>query len=500
MKKWLALITILLGGVQLSFSQSYELDAIRLSTNNYFGTSRFSALGGAFASVGPDFSNLSHNPAGIGMYRSSVFMFSSGVNANWINSDYRNSVQNDSKNKFLIPNMGAVFSSGDLNRQKSAVIQSSAFGIGVNRLADYNRRETFSAVNATPFNSITYSWVEEVSAINGSFDGPVGFDQFSFEAVNAYQTFLVNYELDLEGYTSPVNSSITQTRFRETSGGKNEIVFSGGFNYIDKLYFGATLGIPIVNYEANTRFLERDFENSNPDFENFELSQRYRTNGLGVNLKVGLIYRIAPFMRAGFAIHSPERLSMNERYSSNISSRVFNTNFFFESPNGEFDYRLRTPWRAVLGTSFFLNKNGFLSVDYEVIDYSSIRYNFGNSFTEIAGSINNVINSKYRLAHNARVGLEIAIENFRLRGGYNYIGSPLKNSFAEQNYNYAQHRISGGWGIVAKKVAFDMAAIYAMSGEFELPYTLADRPVAPVQRNVNNLMVMFTMGFRFNDR
>jgi hypothetical protein len=500
MLKHLLTLSLILGGIHLSFSQTYEIDGLRLSTHNFYGTSRYAALGGAFSSVGPDFSNLNHNPAGIGMYRSSSVTVSSGVNANWINSSYRNTNQNANETKFLIPSVGAIFSSADTKNKKSATIQSTAFGIGVNRLADYNRRESFLALNNEPFNSITYSWVEEVTAINGSFDGPVDFNQFSFEAVNAYQTFLVNYDNDLLGYTSPVQNSINQSRFRETSGGKNEVLLTGGFNYLDKIYFGATLGIPIVNYRSTTRFLEDDFENSNPDFQNFELQQNFRTNGVGINLKAGVIYRVSPFMRLALALHSPERLSLSERYSSNIESVAFNINYFYESPEGEFDYKLRTPWRAIVGSSFFLKNKGFLSLDYELIDYSSIRYDFGNNFQDIANPINNNFKAKYKMAHNLRAGIEVALESFRLRGGYNYIGTPFKNSFATPSYNYAQHRISGGWGVVSKKVAFDMTAVYGFSNEVEVPYALVDRPVAPIFKNVNNLMIMATLGFRINDR
>ena len=46
-----------------------ELDALRYSTQNLSGTARYSAMGGAFGSLGGEFSALSSNPAGIGMYQ-----------------------------------------------------------------------------------------------------------------------------------------------------------------------------------------------------------------------------------------------------------------------------------------------------------------------------------------------------------------------------------------------------------------------------------------------
>jgi long-subunit fatty acid transport protein len=477
-------------------AQSYELDAIRFSTHNFSGTSRFTALGGAFAAVGSDFSNLSHNPAGIGMYRNSAIMITPGVNANNINSNYRGEDRKDSQTKFILPNMGAVFSSTEIG--KSATIQSASFGIGVNRMADFNRRDAFSAFNGDFQNSITYEWVQDVQSVFGTSDGFVDFDQFSFETVNAYQTYLVNYDPAVSGWTSPISDSITQSRFRQQIGSKNEIVFSGGFNYIDKLYFGATIGIPIIRYEATTRFVERDFQEANADFDEFELNQRYKTNGLGVNFKAGVLYRLSQVVRLGAAIHSPERVSMNERYSSDIDSYVFNTNFFYRSPTGEFDYTLRMPWRGVLGASFFMSDRGFFSVDYEAVDYSSIRYTFAPSFQDIADNINFDIRAKYKIAHNLRAGIEGVFDKFRLRAGYNYIGSPLKNAYAEKKYDYSQHRISGGWGVVGERVAFDMTVQYALSGEYQVPYSVAGQSVAPVQSNVNNILVMFTLAYRLN--
>ena len=45
-----------------------EIDALRYSTDAPLGTARFSAMSGAFGSLGGEFSALSQNPAGIVMY------------------------------------------------------------------------------------------------------------------------------------------------------------------------------------------------------------------------------------------------------------------------------------------------------------------------------------------------------------------------------------------------------------------------------------------------
>ena len=59
-----------------------EVDALRYSTQNLSGTARYAAMGGAFGSLGGEFSALSSNPAGIGMYQFSEFTFTPTLNLN----------------------------------------------------------------------------------------------------------------------------------------------------------------------------------------------------------------------------------------------------------------------------------------------------------------------------------------------------------------------------------------------------------------------------------
>ena len=53
-----------------AFAQS-AIDAYTLSQNDFRGTARFMAMGGAFGALGGDITSIVQNPAGIGVYRSS---------------------------------------------------------------------------------------------------------------------------------------------------------------------------------------------------------------------------------------------------------------------------------------------------------------------------------------------------------------------------------------------------------------------------------------------
>ena len=60
----------------ISINAQNEIDALRYSQQNMFGSARVSSMGGAFGSLGGDFSGLSQNPAGIGMYQFTEVTFS----------------------------------------------------------------------------------------------------------------------------------------------------------------------------------------------------------------------------------------------------------------------------------------------------------------------------------------------------------------------------------------------------------------------------------------
>ncbi|MDA3853446.1 MAG: hypothetical protein PF444_04305, partial [Bacteroidales bacterium] len=58
-----------------SISAQTAFDALSFSREVSGGTARYMSMGGAFSALGGDFSTLSVNPAGIGIYRSNEFTF-----------------------------------------------------------------------------------------------------------------------------------------------------------------------------------------------------------------------------------------------------------------------------------------------------------------------------------------------------------------------------------------------------------------------------------------
>lgn len=497
-------ISILFVGMENLFAQeynfdpNYESDILRFSSHNFGGTARFMSVGGAFGSVGADMSNFSHNPAGVGMYRNTVGQFSFGTRYSKYNTSYMAETSKDVKVSASIPSVGIVF--GNSKASKNGLFRSTAFGIVMNRLGEFNYSEKVSAFNTNPGSSISWNWANEMSDVyNGAFTNETSVNQVSFNTYTGFYGYLANFDSAILDYTSPVVDSFQQTRFTDVRGGKNEIAISGGANFLDKLYFGATVGIPILNYRRESRFIEEDESNNvatNTFFNSFELREDYRTEGIGFNLKIGAIYRPNKWLRLAAAAHSPERISMTERYSSVLDSDLDFGNYTISSGEGVFEYRMRMPWRTILGASIFFKESGFISVDYEAVGFNSMRYTFENNFREISDAYNQNLKTKYQVGHNVRVGAEAVYKTLRIRAGYNYSGSPLKKEFRVEGFDFSRHTFSSGFGLMFERVAVDFAYQHNLSKQFEQPYLVRDATVAGINKRVNQGFGVVTLSYK----
>src|SRR5688500_1438374 len=85
-------------------------DAVRYSFLNPTGTSRFSAMGGAFGALGADFSSISVDPGGLGIYKKSEISFTPSFYFQSADADFNGGGARDSNSNFNFGNAGMVFS------------------------------------------------------------------------------------------------------------------------------------------------------------------------------------------------------------------------------------------------------------------------------------------------------------------------------------------------------------------------------------------------------
>src|ERR1035437_11060972 len=115
-----------------------EVDALRYSQTNFLGTARSAGMAGSFGALGGDFSTLSTNPAGIGLYRKSEITFTPSFFNQSTTSNLNGTSLKDSKPNFNFGNAGIVWASYNPDAQYGW--KGFSFGFGYNRMNNFNNR------------------------------------------------------------------------------------------------------------------------------------------------------------------------------------------------------------------------------------------------------------------------------------------------------------------------------------------------------------------------
>ncbi|WP_118952341.1 OmpP1/FadL family transporter [Taibaiella helva] len=513
MNKYLNLI--LAAGLFLpaTASAQSELDALRYGQVTGAGTARSLSLGGAGGSYGADFSSLSINPAGIGVYRSSEITVTPVLRLNKIKSTYLGSTASDDRTRLNLSNFGAVFTkSARGNEYESSGWKAFSIGIGFNRIADFTANGYYAGNNS--LSSITEEFAADAkyNGISDQLAPPFGF--------LAYEGYVLDQDRNSIPYNNIISQggSLNQSKSWSSKGGINEWSLSLGGNYMEKLMLGASLALTSYKYDRTTNYTEKDATgNPNNDFDYLSYNELLSTTGLGFNAKLGAIYVINDIVRVGASFHTPTWTSFTDISDYNMTT---NTEGYkaslgggdtdpvsFKQPSAQyqFDYSLRTPWRAVLSATAFMGKYGFVTADYEYAAYSSMRYNFrDNSFNDYENALNQAIKDTYRGTHNFRVGVEGKLSNFMGRLGFAYYTSPFKQS---DLFDGQRMDLSAGVGARFGGFFVDLAYVHIMQKQSEYGYPLLMQdnaamgvrkiPVGLANLDYGNNLVALTLGFKF---
>ena len=210
------------------FAQN-DIDAFRFSQTNWSGTARFMGTGGAFSSIGGDFSALSVNPAAIGLYKKDEITFTPIViNAVNTTTVYNDESVEDSRVRYSLTNFGAVFS-WRMNRDlenPTTKWRMMQFGVGYNRVNDFNN--AFTATGMSGGSSMTNAFMNLSNGVdynNLSHDGLAAWNTWLIDTVPGDHSQYVNY---LAGH------NLRQNSYTRTRGGIDEMTFSLGANYDDQ--------------------------------------------------------------------------------------------------------------------------------------------------------------------------------------------------------------------------------------------------------------------------
>lgn len=509
MKRYILLFAIIILVPFLSSAQGLT-DALRYSDIQVQGTARSGAMGNAFGALGGDFTSVSINPAGLGLYRSGEFaVTASSTNTN-NESSYWGTNTKATDSKFSLNNISYVSTIPIKNRNEAGII-SVSLGIGYNRLKKFNSNTIYQGSNVNGSymdyvvdNANYYGYDHNNNNNNNSYN-------MQFYEDLAWETYMMNHDDNLNEYYSEIGDAgynQFQRKSIDRNGSIDEYSIATGINFNHKFYLGVSVGFIDVYYRESSRIYEEDSNNDIPNFDYFAHNSFLRTNGYGYNLKFGAIYKPVNEVRLGISIHTPTYYKLNDLFETSMESYIdwdINPEGYQEySPTNNYNYKLRTPLKATFSGAFIIAKKGLISVDYEYVDYSNAEFRSDGTGDDFSFE-NEEIQEAYKSSGNLRIGGEYRLSNtLSLRGGYELHGSAFnEQAFGsmQPNSNADLNIYSGGLGYKSGLFSFDLAYRYSVLDAYDLPYQV---PVdeyypAPQMASVQNIKhkVLFTFGYKF---
>ncbi len=504
MKKLILTLYAIAGFMTISFGQ--YVDQSLMFSQQYFGsTARSKAMGNAFGAIGGDFSSLSINPAGIGVYlRSEVSGSLNIIGLNNTEATYQGQMTDDRSNNFNFRNFGYVLATPVQNGGSGLV--SFNFGLGFNKLSNFNQTLSVGK-NGSPHsrmdafaentNGISSSnlWDENYPYENGTpWESKLSWENYLIDVANPDQNGVGNQYQSILFQNELVDQNLTINK----EGFLNEYVASFGANFNHQLYLGATIGMQDLYYNESSSYAE------DGEFGRFDYYSTARTRGFGYNLKLGVIYRPIPAVRLGAAIHTPTYFDLKEEFSSVMSSDLQNVStnadgsHKAESPLGDYGYKMDTPTRAIGSFAYQFGKKGMISFDYEYVDYgkSKLRngrdgYNFSFENTDIKTIFQPVSNLHFGGEYKPNDAVS-------LRAGYELFGNPYKtviSGVAQPNTNWSYNTINAGIGYRIDNVSFDISYSLGTKTDYNYIYQVSSAN-DPVKYNLKRNEVVFTMAIK----
>jgi hypothetical protein len=465
-------------------------------------------VGGAMGALGGDMSSMFNNPAGLGIYRSSEFQISPGLQFSGIRTSFvSDSLLPESRSNrtgIYFGSIGFVYS-----EELTGDWKNVNFGLSYSRLASFNRSFSFSGIST---GSRLVNFTEEANNSNAL---PENLDPF--EENLAWNAYFIDNPGGGTSYIGAATDSnyIRKSQLYRQSGGINELGISLAGNYMHKLYIGGTLGVDFIKQRELKDYEESD-PSGNMDFKSLRFREERNISGIGINFKFGLIYRFNKNLRMGMAIHSPTAYGLNEDYDTQLSGAVIWNDTLrtttaenpYASPTGKYEHNFYSPWLfnfnvgIVLGDKDAKTK-GFIGIEGEYLDYSSAAFSLKASDAsatvadqDYINNVNSAISETYQGVARAKIGAELALDKIRLRAGYRLQTNPYQKSV--KGVNDFRNDISLGFGIRNDDFFVDLAYNYTIAGFEYSPYYATSATNNP--RTVNDLnggVFLLSFGVRF---
>lgn len=450
----------------------YGEDAFKFSQYKNYGSARTVGMGGAFTALGGDARNTFVNPAGLGFYNRSEFSISPSFKSASTSTNYLGQSSSRNSSNSSIGQVSVIFNGKSNGRSK----MKSSFGLSYNNLVNFHNEFDYQGENNA--SSIQDYFAEQAtfrgaspSTLDSEFDPVTGIADTP--ETMYYQAYMIDpYENG--GYVVVEPSfPVSQSGRVTEQGNLGQLNLSYGVNIQDKTYLGVSVGLQSLNFNSINRH-DESFPNGEI-FNGFAYQDELVVRGTGVNLSIGMIYRITDDMRFGLSVTTPTALRTKETFYSAINidqkPNTFETDFqTIEVIPGDFTYRITTPLRANAGLGYILpGKIGVISAEAEYVGYSGMNVKDKQS-QAWSSEQNRGINDYYKDVINLKGGVELRLGKARVRGGVNYLADPY---VSDNGLNRSNFIVSGGAGFRSAKFFADASYSASSFDNAYTPYVLS---------------------------
>jgi len=488
-RSWTLMLTAVLFSA-VAQAQNEE-DALRISSYQLGGTARSTGLANAFGALGADGAAIGINPAGMGLYRVTELSITPSFEVNTAKSTYYGSAATDTRTNFHINNFTLAIHNPS---EKNGPWRSSTYGIAFDRQASYQWDSRALGTNIP--STLLQGFVNEA-------EGTAAADlstAFPFSAGLAWDTYGID-PLDTlaNTYTSaiPFGSLTTQEQTIKAKGASSSTSFFYSGSFLDKVYFGASVGFTSDRYERVRTHTETTLDQG-LDLRELSYTEELNTTGTGVDLKLGIIARLSDRLRMGAAYHSPKGMDMTDAYIYRMTTyfrtpdalgrSIYNA----DSPDGLFTYRVRSPWRLVLSGAYVAGQNGLVSVDYTYTDPRKMEMRSQDVSVYDFAIENMAIASSFQPVHSVRVGTEWRHGAWYYRVGWGFVGDPYRDS--DPRHGQAQRTYAGGLGYRTDHIGIDLGLNMVTSSNSYYQYD--PELVEPTAEQRNSFRTMLTVSLR----
>lgn len=466
-------------------------------------------------SLGGDLSATYVNPAGLAFFRTGDLVLSPAIHQLKQKTTYLNRQESAARGQLSFGTSGLILTNVEKNRKGKN--QCSVISLAVNRSAHFRNELLYRGQNTQ--NSYSNKYLEEIQGIR---DANVVANQYPYGGSLAFNTYWIdtvaggssgNFQFKSR---APIATGLLQENHIRQTGGITELALAYGGTTGEKIYYGLTVGIPLLRYERNGIFTEADATTAINNFDFARVEDNLETKGAGFNLKLGAIYRPNLYWRFGLAFHTPTLYQLTDTYRTTITTNTEtykgqltqSSTLFNNGSSGRFQYRMSTPYRALLSASYVLRsvkdirkQKGFLTADAEYVNHRAVQYSTDpeaeNSEATRAylKSLNQAIDRAYRGAFNIRLGGELKFNTWMIRAGAAFLGNPYENLAGEKG---SRMQLSGGLGYRDRGVYVDLTYVHLSGTDVHAPYRLANGnfPLARIKQQ--GAQVVMTFGIKFS--